>query len=107
MKVNEIKAKYEKKMYALKIEEATELINLVPDKGIEELYKKYPEVFGPLSHKIDEVNLYKAIDILYDHLKGLSREEYDVMTKDEIMDYFTKLFKKSDIDIYDLIKQLE
>ena len=76
---------------------------------------KYPEVFQNVSAiKIETAyknikDIEDAINIFINHInsRNLTREEYDAMTKDDILDYFGNLFKETNADILDTINGLE
>ena len=76
---------------------------------------KYPEVFQNVSAiKIETAyknikDIEDAINIFINHInsRNLTREEYDAMTKDDILDYFGNLFKETNADILDTINELE
>ena len=99
--MNDILLKYQKLEAKLKYEEAQELLSLISDDELYELFMKYPEVFQNVSAiKIETAyknikDIEDAINIFINHInsRNLTREEYDAMTKDDILDYFGNLFK--------------
>lgn len=113
--MNDILLKYQKLEAKLKYEEAQELLSLISDDELYELFMKYPEVFQNVSDiKIETAyknikDIEDAINIFINHInsRNLTREEYDAMTKDDILDYFGNLFKKTNADILDTINGLE
>ena len=113
--MNDILLKYQKLEAKLKYEEAQELLSLISDDELYELFIKYPEVFQNVSAiKIETAyknikDIEDAINIFINHInsRNLTREEYDAMTKDDILDYFGNLFKETNADILDTINGLE
>ena len=113
--MNDILLKYQKLEAKLKYEEAQELLSLISDDELYELFMKYPEVFQNVSTiKIETAyknikDIEDAINIFINHInsRNLTREEYDAMTKDDILDYFGNLFKETNADILDTINGLE
>lgn len=107
--------KYDKLEANLKYEKAAELLELISDDNVSNMYLKYPELFSTLSKMpADMAYSYvkyidEAINIFIDEIKkqGLSREEFSAMTTDEIVEYLVKLYKKNNIDLYPIIKNLE
>lgn len=115
MNLENILLKYQKLEAKLKYEKAQEILSLISDEELYELFTKYPAVFQKLSGMSSEDayknldDIEKATEIFINQIKsrGLTRDEYDIMTKDDIIEYFGKLFKKDNFDIFDIIKVLE
>lgn len=115
MNLENILLKYQKLEAKLKYEKAQEILSLISDEELYELFTKYPAVFQKLSGMSLEdayknlEDIEKATEIFINQIKsrGLTRDEYDIMTKDDIMEYFEKLFKRDNFDIFDVIKALE
>lgn len=115
MSLENILLKYQKLEAKLKYEKAQEILSLISDEELYELFTKYPAVFQKLSgmpsedayKNIDDIE--KATEIFINQIKskGLTRDEYNIMTKDDIIEYFGKLFKRDNFDIFDIIKALE
>lgn len=115
MNLENILLKYQKLEAKLKYEKAQEILSLISDEELYELFTKYPAVFQRLSgmsledayKNLDDIE--KATEIFINQIKsrGLTRDEYDIMTKDDIIEYFEKLFKRDNFDIFDVIKALE
>ncbi len=115
MSLENILLKYQKLEAKLKYEKAQEILSLISDEELYELFTKYPAVFQKLSgmpsedayKNLDDIE--KATEIFINQVKskGLTRDEYNIMTKDDIIEYFGKLFKRDNFDIFDIIKALE
>lgn len=115
MSLENILLKYQKLEAKLKYEKAQEILSLISDEELCELFTKYPTVFQKLSGMSSEDayknldDIEKATEIFINQIKsrGLTRDEYNIMTKDDIIEYFGKLFKRDNFDIFDIIKALE
>lgn len=115
MNLENILLKYQKLEAKLKYEKAQEILSLINDEELCELFTKYPTVFQKLSgmpledayKNLDDIE--QATEIFINQIKsrGLTRDEYNIMTKDDIIEYFGELFKKNNFDIFDIIKVLE
>ena len=115
MSLENILLKYQKLEAKLKYKKAQEILSLISDEELCELFTKYPAVFQKLSgmpsedayKNLDDIE--KATEIFINQVKskGLTRDEYNIMTKDDIIEYFGKLFKRDNFDIFDIIKALE
>lgn len=115
MSLENILLKYQKLEAKLKYEKAQEILSLISDEELYELFTKHPAVFQKLSgmpsedayKNLDDIE--KATEIFINQVKskGLTRDEYNIMTKDDIIEYFGKLFKRDNFDIFDIIKALE
>ena len=111
MSLENILLKYQKLEAKLKYEKAQEILSLISDEELCELFTKYPAVFQKLSgmpsedayKNLDDIE--KATEIFINQVKskGLTRDEYNIMTKDDIIEYFGKLFKRDNFDIFDII----
>lgn len=115
MSLENILLKYQKLEAKLKYEKAQEILSLISNEELCELFTKYPTVFQKLSGMSSEDayknldDIEKATEIFINQIKsrGLTRDEYNIMTKDDIIEYFGKLFKRDNFDIFDIIKALE
>ena len=115
MSLENILLKYQKLEAKLKYEKAQEILSLISDEELYELFTKYPAVFQKLSgmpsedayKNLDDIEKATEIFISQIKSKGLTRDEYNIMTKDDIIEYFGKLFKRDNFDIFDIIKALE
>lgn len=100
----------------LKYEKAKKLLELITDEEFEQIVSDYPEVFANITCILkdeDKVKYIKsieqAIDIFIECIesRGLSKDEYDVMTADDIIDYLRNIFDKDMINLYPIIQHLE
>ena len=115
MKLEEILEKYKKLNVQLLYEEAKELLSLISDNELLKLFDSNPEIFSRLSPMKEdnmigfEKEIKDAIKLFSNLLenKGLSKDEYNAMTKDEIADYMNNLLLKENKDIYNIIKLIE
>lgn len=115
MKLEEILEKYKKLNVQLLYEEAKELLSLISDNELLKLFDSNPEIFSRLSSMKEdnmigfEKEIKDAIKLFSNLLenKGLSKDEYNAMTKDEIADYMNNLLLKENKDIYNIIKLIE
>lgn len=115
MKLEEILEKYKKLNVQLLYEEAKELLSLISDNELLKLFDSNPEIFSRLSQMNEgnmvgfEKEIKDAIKLFSNLLenKGLSKDEYNAMTKDEIADYMNNLLLKENKDIYNIIKLIE
>ena len=79
------------------------------------LFDSNPEIFSRLSSMKEdnmigfEKEIKDAIKLFSNLLenKGLSKDEYNAMTKDEIADYMNNLLLKENKDIYNIIKLIK
>lgn len=100
----------------LKYEKAKKLLELITDEEFEQIVSDYPEVFANITcilkdeDKIKYIkSIEQAIDIFIECIesRGLSKDEYDVMTADDIIDYLRNIFDKDMINLYPIIQHLE
>lgn len=100
----------------IRYKEIEELFTYITDDELARLFTEHPDVFGPLSgsekEQRENTELIKAalmicIDFLSKKQIGLTEDEYNEMTNDEIIDYIGTIFDKDKINIYDIIKYLE
>lgn len=109
--LEELLEKQSKERIELRFKHAKELMDLISDEELAQIYSEYPEVFAELSysreyriHTIEE-----AINIFIEFLKnkGISEDEYESMTVDDVIDYLSELITRKTSSIWDLIKELE
>lgn len=90
---------------------ARELMDMITDDELVEIYSQYPELFAEISHGGDHriYLLEEAIEIFTDFLttKGISKDEYEAMTVDDVVEYLSELITRKTKSIWDLIKELE
>lgn len=107
---------YELKEANLKYEKAKELLELITDEEFEQIVSDYPEVFANITCILKDEDKVKyiesieqAIDIFIECIesRGLSKDEYDAMTADDIIDYLRSIFDKDMINLYPIIQHLE
>lgn len=114
-KLEEIQKKYNDKVVDVLYEEAQELLTLIDDQELYTIYSRYPEVFNKLSSLTrKEYAQYpelveKAVKIFVEFIRNkyLTKEAYDAMTRDDIIDYLDKIIKKKTPELYNWIKMLE
>jgi hypothetical protein len=90
-------------------------LSLISDNELLKLFDSNPEIFSRLSSMNEdnmigfEKEIKDAIKLFSNLLenKGLSKDEYNAMTKDEIDDYMNNLLLKENKDIYNIIKLIE
>ena len=99
-----------------KYEKAKELLELITDEEFEQIVSDYPEVFANITcilkdeDKVQHIkSIEQAIDIFIECIesRGLSEDEYDAMTADDIIDYLRSIFDKDIINLYPIIQHLE
>jgi hypothetical protein len=95
-------------------EACKQLLTPLTDREFEKLCAKHNELFSKLStldhSKIEEFipEMRQVIQIMQDYNKGLSIEEFEAMTMDEVVDYVSSLiYSKGKINLYNLVKELE
>lgn len=89
---------------------ARELMDMITDEELVEIYSQYPELFSEISCGGTKTCLVEdAIEIFKEFLlnKGLSRDEFGVMTIDDVVDYLSELITEKNDILWDIIKQLE
>lgn len=100
----------------LKYEKAKKLLELITDEEFEQIVSDYPEVFANITCILKDEDKVKyiesieqAIDIFIECIesRGLSKDEYDAMTADDIIDYLRSIFDKDIINLYPIIQHLE
>lgn len=100
----------------LKYEKAKKLLELITDEEFEQIVSDYPEVFANItciSKDEDKIkyseSIEQAINIFIECIesRGLSKDEYDAMTADDIIDYLRSIFDKDIINLYPIIQHLE
>lgn len=120
MELNEILKKYEALESEILYDEAMEIIKLITDEEYEKLVEENKDLFTVISemsksdllHNPDLIreSISLFINIIENRPKvhPLSKGEYDVMTKDDIIEYLGTLFKSSDsVTLFPIIKGLE
>lgn len=107
---------FELKEAELKYEKAQKLLELITDKEFEEIITANPTTFANITNistnqdKVDNlVYIEKAIELFIDCInnRGLTKDEYDAMTADDIIDYLRNIFNKDIINLYPIICHLE
>lgn len=107
---------YELKEANLKYEKAQKLLELITDEEFEEIILNNSQTFAEItniSKDEDKVKYIKSIENAIDlfieciESRGLTQDEYDAMTADDIIDYIRSLFDKDTISLYYVIQQLE
>lgn len=118
--IDRINKEYGKKEIELLYSKAVALMNLLNDEEYEEVITSHTDVFAIASHPEkgefylqDRENLISIIDIFSEYInaKGLSKDEFNVMTLDEIKEYITDIVGNIDIfdpeTLFQIIKNLE
>lgn len=118
--IDRINKQYEEKEVKLLYDKAVALMNLLSDEEYEQVITDNADIFKLASHPEkgefylqDKENLNCIIEIFSDYIngKGLSKDEFNVMTLDEIKEYITDVVGNIDIfnpeELFQAIKKLE
>lgn len=112
MKHDEAKAKFLKKIEEAKYEYASDLLNLVDDYNIINLYQTYSKIFSTLSGMSKEqilenkVLLDSAIEVLEEYFDNyVSEDEFNSMERDEQIQLIVEALDECD-DLYGLFVSL-
>lgn len=118
--IDRINKQYEEKEVKLLYEKAIALMGLLSDEEYEQVITENADVFKLASHPEkgefylqDKNNLLQIVNIFTNFIetKGLSQDEYKVMTSDEIKEYMVDIINnivtfKPD-ELFTIIKNLE
>ena len=94
-------------------EACKQLMTPLTDNEFERLCAENPEVFSKLSKldlsKLEDFipEMRQVVQIMHNFKRGISIDEYEAMTRDEVIEYIDKLYDKSRHNIYNTLKQLE
>lgn len=117
--IDRINKKYEEAEVTLLYNKAVDLLDLLNDEEYEQLITENPQTFILASHPErgeyylqDKKNLVAIIDIITNFIvtRGLTKDEYEVMTLDEIKSYIKDTIDSitvSSNELYLLIKSAE
>lgn len=102
---------YNKMLFSL----AQDIMKLLTDEELTEIYEKENELFGFLSSKREEEILQnpqliqKAIDIFTEYLKNkdLTFEDFQQMDLLEVSDYISNFIQNKDLKTFEAILQLK
>lgn len=106
---------YNKDIAEVMYDFASDLLDQVADEDVLQLYQDNSDIFSKLSSQSkDEILknkelLNSAIMVIIDYLqnKPITKEEFNEMTLDEIMEYITNLVEDKEISLFDIIQYLE
>ena len=106
---------YNKDIAEVMYDFASDLLDQVADEDVLQLYQDNSDIFSKLSSQSkDEILknkelLNSAIIVIIDYLqnKPITKEEFNEMTLDEIMEYITNLVEDKEISLFDIIQYLE
>ena len=118
--IDRINKQYEEKEVKLLYEKATALMGLLSDEEYEQVITENADVFKLASHPEkgefylqDKNNLLQIVNIFTNFIetKGLSQDEYKVMTSDEIKEYMVDIINNivtfEPDELFAIIKNLE
>lgn len=118
--IDRINKQYEEKEVKLLYEKAIALMGLLSDEEYEQVITENADVFKLASHPEkgefylqDKNNLLQIVNIFTNFIetKGLSQDEYKVMTVDEIKEYIVDLINNivtfEPNELFTIIKNLE
>jgi len=102
---------YNKDIAEVMYDFASDLLDQVADEDVLQLYQDNSDIFSKLSSQSkDEILknkelLNSAIIVIIDYLqnKPITKEEFNEMTLDEIMEYITNLVEDKEISLFDII----
>lgn len=102
---------YNKDIAEVMYDFASDLLDQVADEDVLQLYQDNSDIFSKLSSQSkDEILknkelLNSAIMVIIDYLqnKPITKEEFNEMTLDEIMEYITNLVEDKEISLFDII----
>lgn len=96
---------------------AVELLQLISDEELEEIFAKHPALFSKitnthLTHEQllnDKQAIKDAIDVFIETIesRNLSKDEFEAMTLDDIKDYLNSLIKSKKPRLLEIINNLE
>lgn len=96
---------------------AVELLQLISDEELEEIFTKYPALFSKitnvhLTHEQllrDKQAVKDAIDVFIETIesRNLSKDEFDAMTLDDIKDYLDSIITSKIPSLHRIINELE
>lgn len=118
--IDRINKQYEEKEVKLLYEKAIALMGLLSDEEYEQVITENADVFKLASHPEkgefylqDKNNLLQIVNIFTNFIetKGLSQDEYKVMTSDEIKEYMVDIINNivtfEPDELFTIIKNLE
>ena len=96
---------------------AVELLQLISDEELEEIFTKHPALFSKitnvhLSHEQllrDKQSIKDAIDVFIETIesRNLTKDEFDAMTLDDIKDYMNSIITTKLPCLHRIINELE
>ena len=92
---------------------AVELLQLISDEELEEIFTRHPALFSKITnvHLTHEQLLRdkQAIDIFIETIesRNLSKDEFDAMTLDDIKDYLNSVITSKIPSLHRIINELE
>lgn len=118
--IDRINKQYEEKEVKLLYDKAVALMNLLSDEEYEQVITDNADIFKLASHPEkgefylqDKNNLLQIVNIFTNFIetKGLSQDEYKVMTSDEIKEYMVDIINNivtfEPDELFTIIKNLE
>ena len=108
--LKELLKKQKEEKSELLFKHARQLMDMITDDELVEIYSQHPELFSELSYGSENLCLVEdAIEIFAEYLmnKGLTKDEFGVMTIDDVIDYLSQLITEKNDMLWDIIKHLE
>lgn len=115
--VENILAKYDALEAHILYAKAQELLSLIIDEEYEQMLQKYNKLFSKLSCVSSDEAIILSKDAMREAIKvfirtikerKLSKDEFDIMTIDDIKEYICKIVKdKNNPALFDVIRTLE
>lgn len=117
MQLKTILDKYDTLEAQMLYNKAVELLQLISDKELEEIFTKHPTLFSKitnvhLTHEQllkDKQSIKDAIDIFIETIesRNLSKDEFDAMTLDDVKDYLNSIIVSKIPSLHRIINELE
>lgn len=117
MQLKAILDKYDAVEAQMLYNKAVELLQLISDKELEEIFTKYSTLFSKitsvhLTHEQllkDKQAIKDAIDVFIETIesRNLSRDEFDAMTLDDVKDYLNSIITNKIPSLHRIINELE
>lgn len=96
---------------------AVELLQLISDEELEEIFTKYPALFSKITNVYltheqllrDKQSIKDAIDVFIETIesRNLTKDEFDAMTLDDIKDYMNSIITTKLPCLHRIINELE
>lgn len=111
--LNSILGKYKQLEYNLAYDKAVEVLSLISDEELEDIFTKYPALFSKLAGMSETTynitDIEKAIEVFIQTIesRNLTQDEFDAMTLDDIKGYMDSIIKKKAPVLLRIINELE